>query len=40
MSPDFWMNLQLRWDLYQAQQADMNDLRTIRPLHLSAQLAG
>ena len=22
MSPDFWMNLQLRWDLYFAQQAE------------------
>ncbi len=22
MTPDFWMNLQLRWDLYHAQQAE------------------
>ena len=22
VSPDFWLNLQLRWDLYQAQQTE------------------
>jgi addiction module HigA family antidote len=26
----FWMNLQLRWDLYQAQQSEAEALRTIR----------
>ena len=31
MSPDFWMNLQLRWDLYQTQQAESDDLEAIRP---------
>ena len=31
MSPDFWMNLQLRWDLYHTQQAESEDLNTIRP---------
>ena len=31
MSPDFWMNLQLRWDLYQAQQAERDELKSIRP---------
>jgi antitoxin HigA-1 len=36
MSPDFWMNLQLRWDLYQAQQTEANTLKTIRPHPLSA----
>ena len=30
MSPDFWMNLQLRWDLYQTQQAESEDLNAIR----------
>src|SRR2546430_4946498 len=29
MSPDFWMNLQLRWDLYQTQQAESEDLNAI-----------
>lgn len=28
----FWMNLQLRWDLYHAQQGEAKTLRTIRPL--------
>lgn len=27
---DFWMNLQLRWDLYHAQQSEATALRTIR----------
>ncbi len=31
MSADFWMNLQLRWDLYQAQQNERDTLRNIRP---------
>lgn len=29
---DFWMNLQLRWDLYHAQQSEAPALRTIRRL--------
>jgi antitoxin HigA-1 len=32
MSPEFWMNVQLRWDMYFAQQAEMKVLETIRPL--------
>ena len=35
MSPDFWMNLQLRWDLYQTQQAESEDLEAIHP-HVAA----
>lgn len=30
-SADFWMNLQLRWELYQAQHAERDELRNIRP---------
>lgn len=30
-SADFWMNLQLRWDLYFAQQEETYILRSIRP---------
>ncbi len=30
MSAGFWMNLQLRWDLYQAQQQDIELLQTIK----------
>ena len=32
VSPDFWMNLQLRWDLYFAQEAEIKELKTIKPL--------
>ena len=30
-SADFWMNLQLRWDLYQVQRAEGHELKHIRP---------
>ena len=33
-SPDFWMNLQLRWDLYQAQRAEAEQIKSIRPHQL------
>ena len=39
VSPDFWMNLQLRWDLYFAHKSEAANLKTIKPLkiqHLSA----
>lgn len=32
MSVDFWLNLQLRWDIYIAQQEEKKELETIRPL--------
>jgi len=31
MSPDFWLNLQLRWDLFQARSAEKPVLESIRP---------
>jgi addiction module HigA family antidote len=34
VSPDFWMNLQLRWDLYHAQQRELDDLLVIQPHRL------
>ena len=37
MSPDFWMNLQLRWDLYHTQHAEVKELKAIQPHHLSTQ---
>ena len=30
-SADFWMNLQIRWDLYQALQKESKELASIRP---------
>jgi addiction module HigA family antidote len=32
MSADFWMNVQLRWDMYFAQQDEIKVLETIQPL--------
>jgi len=32
VSSDFWMNVQLRWDLYFAKQADSAALDAIQPL--------
>ena len=32
ISPDFWMNLQIRWDLYFAQQSEADELKTIKPV--------
>jgi addiction module HigA family antidote len=32
MSEDFWLNLQLRWDLYKVRQAEETELRSIKPL--------
>ena len=34
-TPDFWLNLQLRWDLYQAQSKEAKILRDIHPLHIA-----
>ena len=31
-SAAFWLNLQLRWDLYHAQKAEADELETIQPL--------
>jgi antitoxin HigA-1 len=31
MSPDFWMNLQQRWDLYHARQNESQSLQKIKP---------
>jgi antitoxin HigA-1 len=30
LSPDFWLNLQIRWDLYNAQAVEKNDLDSIQ----------
>lgn len=36
VSASFWMNLQLRWDLYHAQRSEAQELETIRPHSVSA----
>lgn len=30
MSADFWLNLQIRWDIYKTQQLEKDDLKTIQ----------
>ena len=37
MTPDFWMNLQARWDLYFAQKKEAPDLKSIQPLALESR---
>jgi addiction module HigA family antidote len=37
-SPDYWMNLQLRWDLYHAERAEASQLQQIRPYLQSPQM--
>ena len=39
MSADFWMNLQLRWDLYHARHAEAQDLRKIKQVRDKARAA-
>jgi antitoxin HigA-1 len=33
VSEDFWMSLQLRWDLYKAKRMEANELKTIKTFH-------
>jgi len=35
MTEDFWMNIQLRWDLYKARQNEAKELNRIRPFRSS-----
>ena len=35
MSPDFWMNLQQRWDLYYAHRSEAEELKRIRRVPLA-----
>jgi len=35
-SPDFWLNLQLRWDLYHAQRSESETLDRIKPFRPAA----
>jgi addiction module HigA family antidote len=39
MSEDFWMSLQLRWDLFKAKQAEVKELKTIKPFYVSHNAA-
>jgi antitoxin HigA-1 len=35
-SPDFWMHLQLRWDLYHTQQAEAQELKRIKRVKVAS----
>lgn len=39
MSEDFWMNMQLRWDLYRAKISEERELRMIKPYTSSEHTA-
>ena len=39
MSPDFWLNLQIRCDLFKAQTAEKNDLDSIQDYHQTSRIA-
>jgi addiction module HigA family antidote len=38
VSPAFWLNLQLRWDLYHATQSEAQALETIEPLNIALEV--
>jgi plasmid maintenance system antidote protein VapI len=33
MSADFWLNLQMRWDLYKANESEKQDIEDIHDFH-------
>ena len=39
ISADFWMNLQLRWDLYFVQKSEFKELKGIKPFSIKNELA-
>lgn len=39
VSADFWLNLQVRWDLYKAQQMEKEELKSIQDFHHYQKMA-
>lgn len=39
VSPDFWLNLQIRWDLYKVQQSEKNELKAIQDFNHYQKMA-
>lgn len=39
VSADFWLNLQVRWDLYKAQESEKKELKAIRDFHHYQKMA-
>ena len=40
MSEDFWLNMQLRWDLYRAKQKELKEIQSIQPFNQVAEYTG
>ena len=38
MSEEFWMNLQLRCDLYKAKKSEEKELKAIKPFHFAPKI--
>jgi antitoxin HigA-1 len=39
ISEDFWLSLQLRWDLYKARKTEAKEIKTIRPIENAEKIA-
>lgn len=39
MSAEFWLNLQVRWDLYKAQKSEAAELKSIQDYHSLGKMA-
>ena len=39
VSEDFWLSLQLRWDLYKARKTEAKEIKTIRPMGNAEKIA-
>lgn len=39
VSEDFWLSLQLRWDLYKARKSEAKDIKGIKPAAVSKRVA-
>lgn len=39
VSPDYWLNLQMRWDLYRVQQSEQNEINSIQDCHHYKKMA-
>ena len=39
VSEDFWLSLQLRWDLYKARKTEAKEIKTIRPIGNAEKIA-
>ncbi len=39
VSEDFWISLQLRWDLYKARKSELKEIKAIRPIENAEKFA-